>query len=167
MMQPDASLPAAPPHLAADRDGAERHGGSGLKLSATVFGVWLLMLLTLVVLTANPVTLNRHQVFAARLIVEADVADASRGLCRVHQSWPAVPGLTEVQVSDLPGRGLQPEEHYLIPLSLDETGQYRITPVPNESSTPRIYPATAPALAQLEELLAVAEHQTTGTGRPR
>jgi hypothetical protein len=127
---------------------------SRLWAAALVFAGWLTALVVLVVTTANPVTLNRRQVLQSRVIVEAEVADASRETCSVQRSWPVGLGVgTDIRIEGLTSLHLQPETRYLIPLNTTDAGTYRVTPVHDGSDDLRVYPASADAVTQLEQIL--------------
>jgi hypothetical protein len=130
-----------------------------------VFAVWFAFLVTLAVLSANPVTLNRAQIRRADLVVEATVETPSTGEWRIVRSWPEAPQLGAViTIAGLGELGVRAGETYLLPLERHERGAgFRIAPTPPPLSRPLIYPADDESRRQLEEILGVAHSDVRAT----
>lgn len=124
-----------------------------------LFAVWFAFLVTLAVLSANPVTLNRAQIRRADVVVEATVEDPATGACRIERSWPEAPQLGAViRIANLGELGVRTSETYLLPLERKERGPgFRIVPTPPPLSKPLIYPAGDESRRQLEEILSNPE----------
>lgn len=120
-----------------------------------LFAAWLVFLVTLAMLTANPVTLNRAQLRRAELVVEATVENLATGECRIVRTWPQAPQLGPViTVAGLGELAARPGEAYLLPL--DRNGQgagFHIALTPPPLSKPLIYPAGDESRRQLEQIL--------------
>lgn len=127
-----------------------------LVLAAATFTLWMAVLITLVVRTANPVTLNRRQILESRLVVEANVLETASARCEVRRTWPAGQDLDVILVPQISRLEVDSAESYLMPLIPSADGTYEIVPVERgkRNADPRIYPATAAAIEQLEAILA-------------
>lgn len=150
----------------------EHAGGPSRRLwlwpAVLVFAVWFVLLVTLAVRTANPVTLNRLQIRQADLIVEATIEDLATGECRIVRSWPDAPQLGPViTVTGLGELSVRPGEAYLLPLNRNERGAgFHIAPTPPPLSKPLIYPADDESRRQLEEILDDAQTAEPKSGKP-
>jgi hypothetical protein len=142
--------------LPAKRQTPDPAGGMWLFPAVILFAVWVAFLVTLAVLSSNPVTLNRAQIRRADLVVEATVQQLATGECRIERSWPDAPQLGPViTVADLEEAGAHAGQAYLLPLEREpRRAGFRIAPTPPPLSKPLIYPANVDSRHQLEEILA-------------
>ncbi|REJ71513.1 MAG: hypothetical protein DWQ34_05210 [Planctomycetota bacterium] len=117
-------------------------------------GLWVAALGTLAFVSANPVTLNRDQIFESRLVVSATVDDPASGVCTIVEVWKG-PGETDkaITVRGLPGDHVQQGETYILPLLVGRGPVYEVTPATRVPGQPRlVYRASRAALAQLEQI---------------
>jgi hypothetical protein len=133
-------------------------GSSQFPLAAGVFILWLLGLVTLAGLTANPVTLNRVQIRMADVVVQAKpVGDDGWD---VQRSWPAHAVHGTIRVTGLSQRAVAFATDAAVPvlIPLTQTGPETFTAlaVADPATVAAVYPATAAALAQLDELRSAA-----------
>lgn len=128
--------------------------GRRWRWAVALFAVWLVGLVALAVLTANPVTLNRQQILQAARIVEAEVLDQNDGRCRIVQSWPAGDEGTTIRINELRFSQVRAGDVYLFPLGrLGSDSTYRIVTTPPPEAAPLFYPATPVARLQLADIL--------------
>ena len=131
------------------------------RLLVTVFSIaacWGIVLIGLVIFTANPVTLNRLQFIRAELAVTAEVTDRDKGTVKVKKVWwsrtsSSVQEETTFKVKGLQEANVKQGETYLFPLFRNQSGEYLIVPVRmGEEETSLVYPANESALEQLEAI---------------
>ncbi len=109
-------------------------------------------------ITSNPVTLNRAQVIAAAVVVEA-VADGEAPVpagaqhWRVLRSWPADQTGDSLEIEGLDGLPLDAGKSYLIPLVPLAQGRWRVVLTPRPLAAPLVYPADSQTVAELEGIL--------------
>ncbi len=150
----------APPSTATppDTSPASRALSSRLAVAAAVFTIWAAGLISLAIITTNPVTLNRAQIIAATVIVEA-VPDAAAPVAegwlhwRVLRSWPAGQTDDPVVIEGLDGLPLEAGQPYLIPLVPVTQDRWRVVLTPQPLAAPLIYPANSQTTAELEDIL--------------
>ena len=127
----------------------------------TVFaiaGCWGILLIGLVIFTANPVTLNRLQFIRAELAVTAEVTNHDEGTVEVKKVWWSRTSSPLQEEATFNVKGLQEAnvkqgETYLFPLFRNQSGEYLIVPVRiGEEETSLVYPANESALEQLEAI---------------
>jgi len=136
-----------------------------LKLSATLTVIWVLSLIGMAMLTANPVLINRQQFVEADIIVTGLLSDVStkRGMRSaklrvkiVHKA--ADPNLPDQLNVNLPEElEIDPEQTYIVPLTHIHADLYRITPTKAGYKLSAIYPNTAEVQSQLAEIVPTAQ----------
>jgi hypothetical protein len=144
---------AAPPLLQTDTPSRPSRGP--LIFAATLTVVWCALLIGMAYLTADPVTLNRDQILRADFVITGKVdSDPAIGEVSVTREWKKN-GLTgTIHVENLDDARARRGTTYLLPLSHASTG-YRVTDARMTNASALIYPATAVAIQQLEEILSV------------
>jgi hypothetical protein len=116
--------------------------------------IWGLALAAMAWLTANPVTLNFHQIAVAPFVVTATVEDPQTGRVTVEREWKHSRALEDITIDNLNQTGARAGGRYLIPLAKAEGERYLVAETPIEGAAPLIYPATAEAISQLDAILA-------------
>ena len=130
--------------------------------AVVVFGVWAVALIVLAMLTSNPVSLNRAQIIAAEVVVEA-VYDAEEPHPRggkhwqVKRSWPVDRTGASLEIDGLDGLPLTDGQSYLIPIEPVAKGRWRIVLSPQPFATPLVYPANLQTVTELEAILRESE----------
>lgn len=117
---------------------------------------WLATLAWLTWTTANPVTLNRQQIFRSDYVLAAKVLQLKPGrVQRVSDPdlW-LLDAPAELTVAELSAAGAQVGQVYLIPLSRTPDGRWEVTPTRLPNGQPLIYLATPESQAQLQALRA-------------
>lgn len=153
-----SSQPAAPATLVAPAAEipSDRRSATSRPLrwwiALAVAAAWILSLAALAWLTANPVTLNRDQILRSTRVVTARVIDAA-GTCEVERQWTSGPKLSSLSVGNLEQTGAEVGARYILPLIPSARNQFQVTPLRHEGPL-LIYPATAEAERQLQEILA-------------
>lgn len=134
-------------------------------IAASLTAVWLLALAGLAIFTANPVTLNRHQIELAELVVSGRVVDLGSGEVAVERTWKGAAPADQLQVGNLADTPAAAGGVYILPLTAAEGGLV-VTPARRRrderaarqpldtGGPPLIYPATPEALEQLQQALA-------------
>lgn len=132
-----------------------------LPLSLLVGIVWWIVLLGLAAQTANPVTLNFQQIAQADAIVLARVVQPEAGQVDVLRWWlREEPVASPLVLGNLDDRLADPDQSYLIPLSVGADGTLMVTrarlPTAGRNAPPAaayIYPASPDTIQRLESLL--------------
>ena len=132
-------------------------------LSLTVGAVWWVILLSLAIKTANPVTLNVRQLVQADLVVLGRIVDVNAGRVEVQRQWLAPEALPQTVVVDhLDQTAVEPGQSYLLPLSRTTESTLEVTPrrlaatspgQQSQKSTGYVYPASAETIQRLETVL--------------
>lgn len=126
-------------------------------VAAVLVGVWWAALIGLVVLTANPVTLNQAQIRRAATngsIVTAKVVDSEAGTVEIVKDWTAGDSRGRVTIDRLAESGARDGKTYILPLTTEsQRGTVRIAPAKIPSQPPPIYEATDEAVHQLTVIL--------------
>ena len=120
---------------------------------AGIVGCWWAVLIALVVLTANPVTLNRRQLRNSSRVVTAEIVDVDQGTVKVVKDWIGPEGRGDLSIDGLKNLGVRNGKTYILPLSLSPHGSLRITPAPDSPNKRLVYPASDDALKQLAGIL--------------
>ena len=115
--------------------------------------VWILGLITLAVLTANPVTLNRMQIERSDYVVTATRKRADSAKIEVSREWKHGADLGEITVTNLDEARMPVDREFLVPLKKLASGRYLITPTTLPNDAPLTYPATEEAMEQLVTIL--------------
>jgi hypothetical protein len=113
---------------------------------------WCAVLAILVLLSANPVTLNRRQIFDADALVAAQVLDPQSGACRVTRQWNDDPLPEQIVVERLHDTAVTEEGEWILPLQV-RGDRLEIVPSLLPSGARLVYPATPDAVRQLEAIL--------------
>ncbi len=124
-----------------------------LIVAALVAAVWVLGLVVLALISANPVTLNEEQILHSLFVVTAIRPDAKSSMLLVTKEWLHGEDLGEIAVANLDHAKMPADRECLVPLQRLGKGRYQITPTTLPNEAPLIYPATPEAEAQLRELL--------------
>ncbi len=152
------------PAAASNGSPASRLPSGRLAVAAAVFVVWAAGLISLAIVTSNPVTLNRAQIIAAAVVVEA-VSDAEAPVpegwqhWRVLRSWPANQTGDLLEIEGLDGLPLEAGQSYLIPLvpvlqkRSKNRNRWRVVLTPQPFAAPLVYPADSHTVAELEGIL--------------
>jgi hypothetical protein len=153
-VEPDFTLPGP------------RHPFANFTVAAIVTAVWLLALMGLAAGTANPVTVNRHQIEIADLVVTGRVLDRDRGDVMVERTWKGNAPAEQLRVANLAQTLAEPQGVYILPLSPEDGNEFVVTPArrrrdalelddlgPDIGGPLLVYPATAEAVEQLEQAL--------------
>jgi hypothetical protein len=128
-----------------------------------VAAIWWIALAALAIFTANPVTLNREQIFRSDYVVTGTLTDAGSGTLDVSKEWKQN-GLTgTISVDLLKEAGADRGQTYIIPLENNRDGSFQVTRSRMPDEAPLIYPATSDADGQLSRLL--SELSTSSAGR--
>ena len=117
-------------------------------LAIAVAAVWLVVLAILAATTANPVVLNRRQIAAATLVVDADA--------KTIYSVSVVRGLDVDPASIIFARPFKDSGRYLVPLRPIAGNAYEVVAVRldrDRDPVPLYYRATDESRAQLATLL--------------
>lgn len=122
-------------------------------IAAGIVGCWWAVLITLVVLTANPVTLNRRQLRNSSRVVTAEIVDVEQGTVKVVKDWIGSEAGGNLAIDGLKDLGVENGKTYILPLSLSPRGSLRITPAPDSPNNRLVYPASDDALKQLAGFL--------------
>ncbi|MFG0336188.1 MAG: hypothetical protein ACF8TS_22750 [Maioricimonas sp. JB049] len=115
--------------------------------------LWLGCLGLMVVMSANPVVVNRQQVLLSDGVVAIQLLDRTTGRCLVTESWGNLDLSGEQTIEGLAGRpALKTSAHYLVPVTW--TGDsLSITRTHPEGGLALIYPDTPTAREQTQQLL--------------
>ena len=145
------------------------HPFARLAIAAIVTAVWLLALAGLAIFTANPITLNRHQIETAELVVTGRVVDRDTGEVAVERTWKGTAPADQFRVRNLAETPAAAGDVYILPLTTARGGLV-VTPArrrsadreagrrpPDAGGPSLIYPATPDALQQLQRALAGSE----------
>ncbi len=124
-----------------------------LFFAAGFAGLWILGLIALAVLTANPVTLNREQILRSDYVVTARRETGDSPLLIVQKEWKHAEDLDEVTIANLNEINMPPGREFLVPLERIGARRFLVTPTTLPNHAPLIYPATPEAEAQLQEIL--------------
>jgi len=131
--------------------------------------LWGIILVSLAMLTANPVTLNWDQIqMRAQVVVAAEVLEAETGQVRVKQIWKAAGKINPedtLLIDNLKDTAAQTGQSYLIPLikvgptqgeySIPLTQDQQLLKQKNKPGIhPLCYPLSEDAIQQLEAILA-------------
>ena len=152
-----AANPQSPPESSADAvpnaDAPSSKSRGRLFFAAGVAGVWILGLIVLAVLTANPVTLNREQILRSDYVVTARREAADSPVLIVQKEWKHAENLDEVTITNLDEVQMAAGPEFLVPLERIGPKRFLITPTTLPNRAPLIYRATPEAEAQLKEVL--------------
>jgi len=118
-----------------------------------IFGVWICVLIGLALLSANPTVLNRAQILAAPLVVEATVAADDREQWQVSRSWPQAEVPRRILIKGLEPLRVDARQAFLIPVERTDPGEYRLVLSPKPFAAPLIYPANPQTVSELEAIL--------------
>jgi hypothetical protein len=119
--------------------------------------VWILGLIVLALISANPVTLNLRQIQHSDYVVSAVRPKSDSTTVTVQKEWKRGQELGEITVTNLADVRMPANQEFLVPLQRLGGTRYRITPTTLPNEAPLIYRATQQAEAQLSELLKTAE----------
>lgn len=112
-----------------------------------VAAAWYLILISLAALTGNPVTLNRLQLRASRLIVAGSVDE--KGTVSHILVFKGVAPEGEIRVTPF----LWPPGNYILPLRSNDAGELEVTPSMLPDNPPLIYPTNDKSIEQLQQIL--------------
>lgn len=113
--------------------------------------LWVILLGTLSLLTANPVTLNRDQILNATDVLTAVVQD-DYGQVRVEKSWKGVVQENEIELSNLRYSHPTVGDRLLIPVTTARDG-WRVALSNLPDQPPLVYPVNEESERQLLHLL--------------
>lgn len=116
-------------------------------------GLWILGLVILAALSANPVTLNQKQIRASDFVVTAQRNPDGSPTLIVTKEWTEGEELGTIMVTNLEQTAMTPGAEFLVPLLRAAKGRFRVTPTSLPDEAPLVYPATPEALDQLQSLL--------------
>ncbi len=125
----------------------------GLVVAVGLAGAWILGLVTLAVLTSNPVTLNRAQILHADFVVTAKRTSADSNSLSITKEWKHGQKFQTVSVANLQKIDMPTEQDFLVPLERVGSEKFTIPLCPPPKQVPLIYPATPEAETQLKTLL--------------
>ena len=124
------------------------------RLALVLAGIWWLALITLVLMTANPVVVNFRQIESSDYVVTARIVDRTTGRIEVEKDWERRPELRtlagELTVPNLPK--LQAGRDYLVPLQ-SRRGTFSVTEPRSATPMAVVYPADQKTAEQLEKVL--------------
>jgi hypothetical protein len=144
---PSAVSPLAP------SDTQSRRSRGPLIFAIILSVAWIVTLIVMAWLTANPVVLNRDQILRADDVITGKVdSDPRLGEVSVVREWKKQGHKATIHVENLEEAGARKGETYLMPLAPAATG-YRVAEARLANSAVLIYPATPPAIEQLEAIL--------------
>lgn len=120
-------------------------------LAASFAALWVVVLGTLSLLTANPVTLNRDQILNATDVLTAVVQDDD-GLVRVEKSWKDVVQENEIELPNLHYCRPAVGDRLLIPVTTArDSWRVALSNLPDQP--PLVYPVNEESERQLLHLL--------------
>lgn len=131
----------------------DRGARRGFWIAVAVAACWLLVLGSLALFTANPITLNVEQVRASEYVVTGRVAGEERSVLVVESQWKGAETPAELRVGNLSQTAIRPGRSYLVPLSRTRSGALEVTETDLPENPPLVYPATEEAIAQLAAIL--------------
>jgi len=114
--------------------------------------VWLIVLLSLSITTANPATLNLDQVLESTDVLTAVVENPQTGTVRVQKTWKEEVTETELVLANLGLTGAAAGKLILIPV-VKRGRIWVVTPTKLPGNPPLVYPATAKTARQLQGIL--------------
>ena len=120
-------------------------------LVAGIAVVWYGALVSLALLTSNPVTVNARQILSSQLVVVGTVSDG--GQVSVART---VAGTLPVKPLKIVIDGQPPVGELILPL-IQEAGDFRVTPTLLPRNDRLVYPATERTLRQLDAILFEAQ----------
>lgn len=124
-----------------------------LVCAITAAAVYWTALIIMALTTANPVTLNRHQILQAEMVVIGRVDSLPKGTVTVEEVWGGDLDAETITVETLRAAGARTGERYLLPLqTVGPPNLYSVVATPLPSGDRLIYPATTEALEQLRAL---------------
>lgn len=141
-MRTDSPDPPAPPTARTSRR---------FVLAASLAALWVIVLGTLSLLTANPVTLNRDQILNATDVLTAVVQD-DYGQVRVEKSWKGVVQENEIELPNLHYCRPAVGDRLLIPVTTAQAG-WRVALSNLPDQPPLVYPVNQESERQLLHLL--------------
>lgn len=115
--------------------------------------VWILGLVTLAIVSANPVTLNILQIEQSDYVVTATRTGPDANTIEVSREWKRGEELGTITVTNLDDARMPADGEFLLPLNKLSSGRYSITPTALPNKAPLIYPTTEEAMNQLETIL--------------
>ncbi|MDA1214339.1 MAG: hypothetical protein O2955_17660 [Planctomycetota bacterium] len=129
---------------------------------ALVFAViWWIVLLNLVLFTANRVTLNVAQLELADAIVTARLAESKTGKLVIEKVWSGPAKIVELQLDPQLFSGSATDSTWLIPLTRTGNDRFDVTRAVSKNShgdsvvqPAYVYPWNAEAQQQLDAFLA-------------
>lgn len=119
-----------------------------------LFALWLGGLVTLVVTTSNPVTLNVAQLRDADSVVVATLTDAAAGEFELVDTIAGIEPPASFQVQGIADVSGPESNRWLLPLYLERDGNFSIVPVPyRDKELLLVYPATDDVVAEANALV--------------
>ncbi len=143
----DEQVSASPPSKSRGR----------LIFAAGFAGLWVLGLIVLAMLTANPVTLNRQQILGSDYVATAVRKDADSPVLEVQKEWKHGEKLGEITITNLSDIDMPAGREFLVPLEQMGRNRFLVTPTALPNKAPLIYPATPESKAQLKDILGQRE----------
>jgi hypothetical protein len=150
-------LPAAPADATTPAEPAQANGHprkpSWLIAAGLLASGWILGLVILAVVSANPVTMNARQIQRSQFLVTGSRPDAKSSKLITTREWIHAAELGEITVTNLDQSQMPAGRDFLVPLERLGKGRYQITPTSLPNEAPLIYPATPEAESQLLKIL--------------
>ena len=120
-----------------------------------IAAIWWAALSLLTFTSANPTTVNREQVLASDVVVQATVQDVAAGKVTVTRRWKDDAVKQHIVVSGLQSFEVQQGDEIVLPLTGDNDGTFKLTQLKRSQQT-YIYPAAAEVFEQLDTIIAGA-----------
>jgi len=144
-------VPSAEPSTAAPN--ARATARRRLVAAGALAALWVVAIVILALLTANPVTLNREQILQSDLVVIGRFDPQKPSRLIVDESWNRESELAEIDVENHAATRARAGKSYVVPLTKTSAGRFKVTESLLPNSAPLIYPAGDEALEQLRALL--------------
>ncbi len=119
-----------------------------------LFAFWVAGLVTLVVTSSNPVTLNVAQLKEADCVVVAKLSDADAGEFTLVSTIKGVAPPETFRVLTTAEITPPESENWLLPLYQERAGNFSVVPVPyRDRELLLVYPATDDVVAEMRKLV--------------
>jgi hypothetical protein len=156
-LSPEPKSPAPP----VESPGSEVRNSAGnffgkrsvLVAALIVSALWILGLVVLAAVSANPVTINQKQIRESHFIVTAMRDSSNPSTLVVTKEWFRGEELGTITVTNLDETNMTLGQKFLVPLQKLATGRFLVTPTSLPNKAPLVYRATPKAESQLKTLL--------------
>lgn len=144
-----AAQPSLPPDQIERKQLRQRRW---FQFAAAIAVAWWVVLVAMVLFSANPITVNREQILDSHYVVTGKLSDAGNSIV-VEREWKRDAKLEIVSVEHLDRTEVKAGKSFIVPLRIVRRGEYQVTPSRLPNHAPLVYPATEEAMGQLKKIL--------------